>query len=785
MSPNLKPDSQLEIGHIVFMEIVDYAKLSLEEQTKAQDQLNSVVRNGAQFRAAEAEGKLVRLPTADGLALVFFNSSEAAMRCAVEISGGLSKDSQLRLRIGLHSGPVSMVKDVNDRSNIAGPGINIAQRVMDLGDPGHILLSRRGAEDLSHSRQWRPHLHDLGEFQAKHGLKIDIVNYYTDGIGNKHLPAKLAANRKQVRLRKRLFFAAATLIFLVLAMLMWIFLRRPAGDVGATLLEKSIAVLPFENFSDNKESAYFADGVQDDILTDLAKVADLKVISRRSVAQYRGSTKAVRDIGQALHVAYVLEGTVRKIGDKIRVTAQLIDTRTEAQTWADKYDRDLADVFAVQSEVSHAIIGQLKAALSPAEKTRIETTPTRDMVAYDLYLQAKELIFSSGGTKDAEPNIAKAINLLDQAVARDGSFALAYSLLSQMHVHRFRFATAVEGDLEKARTYAERALRLAPELGEAHLAQARYFYEGLRDYQRALPEFSVASQALPNNADVLSWSGILKRRMGRWAEALRDQQKAMELDPHNTTTLDLIVTFRLLRDYAAADHTVDRALISLPQLANTLRLTKAHIALGKGDIKRCQDLLHSLPPDYQQGGFVPYLQATVAVYERNYAEAARILAQVPQDTDFAKQWVSRDQAFLAHAQGDAVKARQLFQTARDVREADKRGDPVEKLSMLAIYDAGLGRKTDALRESQMAVDLFPKGGDATDGPHFLRFQALVLAWTGEHERALQLLLDLVSRPGDLTPGELKFDPAWDDVRGDPRFAAITAATEQPAKIDNH
>jgi tetratricopeptide (TPR) repeat protein len=342
--------------------------------------------------------------------------------------------------------------------------------------------------------------------------------------------------------------------------------------------------------------------------------------------------------------------------------------------------------------------------------------------------------------------------------------------------------------LEKARTYAESALRLAPELGEAHLAEARYFYEGVQDFQRALPEFTRAQEALPNNADVQTWMGNLKRRMGNWAEAVQHQRKAMELDPHNPWALDLIVTFRLLRNYDDAERTIDRAQIGLPQLTNQFRGSKALIALCKGDLKGCKIVLQSLPPDEHQG-FAPYVRARFALFERNYDEADQILNACTQATDFERQWVARDKAFVARARGDAAKTRDAFQAARKTFENElqsrRRPNDPQLLSILAVYDAGLGRKEEALRESQKAIDLFPKGGDATDGPEFLRRQALVFAWAGERDRALQLLSDLVRRPGPLSPGELKFDPGWDDLRQDPRFAEVVAACERPAKIDNH
>ena len=354
-----------------------------------------------------------------------------------EISRNLHAHPELPLRMGINSGPVDQVSDVNDRRNVAGAGINMAQRVMDCADAGHILLSKRVADDLEQYTEWQPYLHSLGELEVKHGLHLEVANLFGEDFGNPKIPGKIARAAKTKRKRIVVWLSAALLFFLFLTIGSWIWQRRvaltSAYKVGAAgIIEKSIAVLPFENLSDEKQNAYFADGVQDDILTDLAKVADLKVISRRSVAQYRGSTTSVRDIGQALQVAYVLEGTVRKINGKIRVTAQLIDTRTEAERWGEKYERDLADVFAMQSEISEAILGQLKATLSPKEKSAIEEKPTQDQEAYDLYLRARALVYEFGVISTvSQANTDKAIILLQSAIARDPKFTLAYCLMSE------------------------------------------------------------------------------------------------------------------------------------------------------------------------------------------------------------------------------------------------------------------------------------------------------------------------------------------------------------------
>src|SRR5437868_12674397 len=355
MPPDPETEVQLEIGHVLFIDIVGYSKALIEDQRAAQQDLNDVVRNTEQFRAAESAGKLIRLPTGDGMALVFFTTPEAPLQCAMQIAEALKSHPRLRVRMGINTGPVSGVADVNDRSNVAGAGINIAQRVMDLGDAGHILLSKRSAEDLSQYRRWEPYLHEIGEVEVKHGVRVGIVNFYTDTIGNRELSAKLrAARKKWTGKRIAVFMAAiatAAIIAAVFILRQW---QQPSALTG--MPEKSIAVLPFENLSANQENAFFTDGVQGEILTDLAKIADLKVISQTSVMQYRNAQKrSLRDIAQALRVSHILEGSVQRAANRVRVNAQLIDARNDTHMWAETYDHELADVFAIQSEIAQTI----------------------------------------------------------------------------------------------------------------------------------------------------------------------------------------------------------------------------------------------------------------------------------------------------------------------------------------------------------------------------------------------------------------------------------------------
>jgi TolB-like protein len=400
MAAETKKEIELEIAHVLFIDIVGYSKFSVNEQHAQIEELNKIVRSSEQFRKAEAANRILKIAAGDGMALVFYKSPEEPAQCAFEISRALKEHPRPQLRMGIHSGPVSGVVDVTERANVAGPGINVAQRVMDCGDAGHILLSRHVAEDLENYERWRPFLHDIGECEVKHGLRLHLFNFYKDSLGNPQVPEKLKGQRKwrqkavevrpitapawsKVALTVALLVAA---IAVVISSLMFVQRKspqkitssahEPTGSVAAPVPEKSVAVLPFQNFSDEKENEYFADGVQDEILTDLAKVADLKVISRTSVMQYKSGIKRnLREIAQQLGVAHVLEGSVQRTGNRVRVTTQLIDARTDTHLWAERYDRDLADVFAIQSEIAKVIVYQLQAKLSLTRGKRSSSSP--------------------------------------------------------------------------------------------------------------------------------------------------------------------------------------------------------------------------------------------------------------------------------------------------------------------------------------------------------------------------------------------------------------------------
>ena len=794
-------DLRLEIAHILFIDIVGYSKLLMNEQSEVLQQLNQAVRSTEQFRTAEAAGKLIRIPVGDGMALVFFNTPEAPVKAAMEISEALRDRPQIRLRMGIHSGPVNEVLDVNDRSNVAGAGINMAQRVMDCGDAGHILLSKRVADDLAPFAQWRSQLHELGEVELKHGENVFLVNFYNDKIGNRQLPQKLKRTRQEaiglptaepartLEKTKRVPWLPILIGGLALVLGALFFLYRtipksgttpasPDAGIAALIPEKSIAVLPFENLSKDEENTFFAGGVQDEILTNLSKIADLKVISRTSVMKYKsGPERNLREIAKILGVAHVVEGSVQRAGNRIRVSAQLIDARKDNHLWAEHYDRDIADVFAIQTEIARQIAEQLQAKLSPQEKTALRTKPTQDTTAYDFYIRAKEMMRGTSvhGTGFVEI-YGKAIGLLEKAVARDPNFALAYCLLAEANLSLYWEVESVPGSRERGEIAVEAAHRLAPQAGETYLAEALLFYWGNRDYEHALHSLQEAARLLPNNVDVPRYSAWIERRLGRWEECIRHQEKAAELDPRNWLLRgDLLSSYQLLHDYAAAVRVVARATSDFPEKTDHFRADKAEMEFYAGDLKAARATLSSLPSQDQFVWQLFYL----ALLERNYEEAFRLLGIWNERHEPDEAGVPRSflEGLAARGAGQPDRARSAFLATQQhfsALLADRKEQP-DLISPLAIVHAGLGRKEEALQEALHAVELLPISRDAVGGTRMVRNLALVYCWIGEKDRALDQLSLLTTRPSELSYGELKFDPGWDGLRGDPRFEKIVAS----------
>jgi TolB-like protein/Tfp pilus assembly protein PilF len=785
MSSEQSSNLKFEIGHVLFIDIVGYSKLLINEQSEQIQKLKEIVRGTEQVRLAEAEGKLLRLPTGDGGALVFRTSPEAPALCALEISKALKNHPELHMRMGIHSGPVNEISDLNEQANIAGAGINVAQRVMDCGDAGHILLSKHVADDLEQYPRWRAYLHDLGECEVKHGVRIGLANLYDSEVGNPQLPKKFEAVKRH---RAHVRWAAVAIGLLVVAALaaaLLSFVRKGPARSLATAVEKSIAVLPFENLSSDKENAYFTDGVQDEILTDLAKIADLKVISRTSVMHYRsGIARNLREIGEQLGVAHVVEGSVQRIGNRVRVNAQLVDARTDQHLWGQTYDRDLADVFAIQSEIAKTIADQLQAKLSPGEISAIERPPTNDITAFDLYTRAKDLLLTASASSAGKADYLQAIDLLNQAITRDPSFFQAYCRLAEAHDALYNGGyDHTSARLALAEAAIEAASRLRPNAGETHLARARNIYQGYRDYDGALAELELARQTLPNDSRVFELTGYIQRRQpGRYEEATRTLERAIELDPRNVVVLQQVAAFnypRLAR-YADAKSAWDRLLAITPD--NVIaKAERARMDLEwKGDTRPLHQMIDAIRATNAAAvKSIADRWLICALAERDAAAANNaLIASGENPINLGSENVLFSRPFvegvIARMTKDDAKARSAFTAARAEQEKIVQAQPnySPALCVLGLIDAGLGRKEEALREGRRAVELLPVQKDAPEGADMVKYLAMIAAWTGDKDLACEQLAIAIQSLSNLSFGQLKLLPFWDPLRGDPRFEKI-------------
>jgi TolB-like protein/class 3 adenylate cyclase/Tfp pilus assembly protein PilF len=810
MSTEVKKEIELEIAYVLFIDIVGYSKLVTDEQRRSLELLNQIARSAEHFRTAEANGRLLTVPSGDGMALVFYNTPEAPVQCAFEISSAMKQHPSVKLRMGIHSGPVSGVVDVSSRANIAGAGINIAQRVMDCGDAGHILISKHMAEDLEQYGQWRRHLHDLGECEVKHGVRVSVVNLYTEDLGNPELPQKIRQARRkattpgsteEAKSGGKRWMAVTVIVFIIAALavgaVLWSRRAAPsqssvtASPSGAaafpavgTVPEKSIAVLPFEKLNDEKQNAFFTDGVQDEILTDLAKIADLKVISRTSVMQYKtGVARNLREIGQQLGVAHLLEGSVQRAANRVRVNAQLIDARNDAHLWAQTYDRDLADVFAIQSDIAKAIADQLQAKLSPNEKAAIEQPPTADVAAFDLYSRAKTLILSTSFSAIGGKNLLQGVDLLNQALARDPSFLLAQCELA--HTHDNLYFLGIDhtpGRLAQAEAAVQAAFRLRPDAGETHLARAEHLYRGYLDYNGALAELEIAKRTLPNDPLIFEQKGYITRRQGKQEEGLRNLERAVELDPRNFFTLQQIaLSYLNLRRYPDMITVLDRALAIKPDDVDT-RIVRALVDLEwKADTRalhRVIDEIGATNPAELESIADTYFICALA--ERDADMAERALTKLGENR-FGVDAILLDRHFgegvIGRMTRDPVKAKAAFSAARIAQEKRMQDQPEygPNYCMLGLIDAGLGRKEEALREGRRAIELLPVEKDSINGPHMIEYFAIIAAWIGEKDLAMEQLDKATHMPAEVSYGRLKLLPYYDPLRGDPRFEKIVAS----------
>jgi TolB-like protein len=790
MSSVQEPHLHLEVGHILFLDIIGYSKLLADEQKELVQELNQIVRQTEQFRAAEAEGKLTRLPTGDGMVLVFTNNPEAPVECALEISKALQSHPRLKVRMGIHSGPVNPVADVNDQANLLGAGINVAQRVMYCGDAGHILLSKHFAEDLEQYAHWRSHLHDVGVGTDKHGLRVPLVNLYTDQLGNSALPEKL--RRARATFRAKSAVVAALLLITALGVAFWTLRRsqEKSMNAAAVIPYKSIAVLPFENRSRDPDNAYFADGIQDEILTRLSKIADLKVISRTSTQHYNSAPENLPEIAKQLGVAHILEGRVQKSGDAVRVNVQLIKAANDSHLWADTFDRKLTDIFSVESEIAQAIADQLRAKLTGQEKQVIATKATDNTEAYDAYLRGLAYSLKSPSTPATALGAQK---YLKEAVRLDPKFALAWALLSYLDSVAY-IASILPPTLalrEEARQAAETALTLQPNLGEAVWAQGHYHYACLKDYDTAARYLEQAHQLLPNDSRIPESLAYVMRRQGQWERSESYFNEAERIDPRNANLLaQHALSYINLRRFPEALRKLDQVLNLTPDDVDALA-AKASIAQAEGDLPQAAALLAPLHPNADD---ISALETQVyqGILERRPAPIIPRLKEILAKPDPALGFFNGELRFwLGWAEevaGDKASANESWQQARTELESFLKEQPenFQLIGDLALTNMFLGDKAAALALSERAIAAVPIEKDAIFGSSSIAILARVAAQIGEPDRAIAALQKLLSIPcGDalaqfvpLTPELLRLDPMFDPLRDDPRFQKL-AASESP------
>ncbi len=807
---SVEPESYLEpeIAHLLLIDVAGYSELLINEQIELLQELNQIVRSTECFRSEEASGKLNRVPMGDGMALFFFRTPEEPVRCALEISGALRDHPHIRLRMGVHSGPVIRITDVNDKTNFAGSGINIAQRVLDCGDAGHILLSAHVAEDLAQYRDWQPWLHDLGECEVKHGLRLHLFNLCKENLGNPQVPEKLRRRRRwkqgsdvrPVSLPRRprsllvlaLVVGALAIVISSLTFFQRVSLRttsstppEEAGSKGTVLIpEKSIAILPFGNLSGDKANAYFADGIHDEILMRLSKIADLKVISRTSTQHYKSAPENLPEIAKQLGVAHILEGRVQKSGDAVRVNVQLIRAANDSQLWADTFDRKLTDIFSVESDVAKAIADQLQAKLTGQEEQVIAAKPTDNSEAYDAYLRGLVYTLKTGNNP---ANALAAQKYLREAVRLDPKFALAWALLSNVDAHGYLVGSLQPTVTlrEEARQAAETAFTLQSNLGEAILAKGYYHYACLMDYDAALRYFEQARQFLPNSSQIPESLAYVARRQGEWGRSEFYFDEAERLDPHNVRLLtNHAFSYTVLRRFPEALRKFDQVLDITPDDVDTLAF-KAAIAQAEGDLPRAAALLAPLRPKADHTSALE-TQIYQAILERRPAQIISRLKEILAKPDPALGYHNGGLRFwLGWAQdvaGDHASAQESWRQARRELEPFLKEQPenYNLIGDLALTNMGLGDKAAALALSERGIAALPIEKDVVNGAGPIETLARVAAQMGEPDRAIAALQQVLSIPGTgalekyvpLTPALLRLDPMFDPLRNDPRFKKL-------------
>src|ERR1700730_13936558 len=749
------------------------------------------------------------------MALIFHGSPEEPVECALEISRALKTHPELPLRMGVHSGPVSAVVDVNDQTSVAGAGINMGQRVMDCGDGGHILLSKHVAEDLEQYAHWKPHLHDLGECEVKHGVRVSVVNLYTGELGNAEVPEKFKPQRHRKKAATptealpggsaAMRWAGVAAVILILGGIgVWLVRSKssttaPGTSVVASSIappalsvpEKSIAVLPFENLSRDPDNAYFATGIQDEILTRLAKIGSLKVISRTSTQQYAARPANLTEIARQLNVANILEGSVQKAANQVHINAQLIRAATDEHLWAETYDRALDDIFGVEAEVSDSFSEALKAKLTGVEQHALAEKPTDNTEAYDAYLRGLAYNLKTSNTP---ANALGAQKYLREAVQLDPKFALSWALLSYVDARGYitqNLQTTI-ALREEARQAAETALTLQHNLGEALHAKGFYYYSCLKDCDTAVRYFEQARDLLPNSSRIPESLAYVTRRRGQWDRSESYFIEAERLNPRDVNLLSQhALSYVILRRFPDALRKLDQVLNITPDDLGTLT-QKAVIAQAEGNLPRAAALLAPLHPAAEDPNALE-TQVYQAILERRPAQIVPRLKEILAKPDPALGYINGELRFwLGWAEevaGDHVAAQETWREARIELEPFLKEQPENYFLIgdLALTNMGLGDKAAALALAERAMAAVPIEKDALDGLIPIEILARVAARMGESDRAIAALQKLLSIPGTgplaenlpLTPALLRLDPMFDPLRNDPRFQKLASGAAKP------
>jgi adenylate cyclase len=786
----MSADEQRKLAAIMFTDMVGYSALNQRDENLAQELLEEHRRL---LREIFPRFNGTEIKTIGDAFLVEFGSALEAAQCAIEIQRTLAKrnadiapDRRIELKIGVHIGDV-----VHRGGDVYGDGVNIASRIEPVAGPGGICVSMDVERQIRNALEAR--FEKLATTELKNiSVPMDLFRIVLPWESKSQTAKDVTTTRAPIPWHE-IVIGALLVAALIGGAFLWSHRSAPPANVGpgnsgattSAVPEKSIAVLPFENLSEEKQNAFFADGIQDEILTNLAKVADLKVISRTSVNQYKAAAaRNLREIGQALGVAHVLEGSVQRIANQVRVNAQLVDARNDAHLWAQTYTRDLVDAFAIQSEIAQAIAQQLQAHLSADEKARIAKPSTTDPLAYDLYLRARQLDDLSN-EPDAKVHLLQAISLLEEAVRRDPRFLRAYCLMCETNLDLYWGGSDhTDQRRELARVALGKAEEIQPDAGEVHWQKGLYAYHGFRDYDRALTEFEIAKRLLPNEARVYVLIGAVGRRTARWQEAQTNFMRAVELDPRNfVVLLEAGSVFSGSRQWAEGRRLHEQALTVLPNNAFARNLVGFSFFAENGDAAAWRKQLESVA---QQGpeaaGTVAFPLLVCSWAQRDRGAAEKAVELIPAQgiaNSFDEAAVPREYCVgrTAWLFGNQELARTALTEARAIFERTTREQPdyPQAWSYLGLTDAMLGRRSEAIQEGKRACEVLPYTKDSWVGPTFENHLAMIYAACGEKDLALKQLDRTAKLPVGITYGDLKCNPEWDPLRGDPRFEKLVAS----------